>query len=95
MSDLTKFYHEAVAFFEGLAGKYPQAAPAINAAAASLGQAATDVEAAGAAVLPGLANQGVNFVLGLVPGGSSLDGFVDALIDEVIAGLTAKKSAAA
>ena len=32
MSDLTKFYHEAVAFFEGLAGKYPQAAPAINAA---------------------------------------------------------------
>jgi len=39
MSDLTKFYHEAVAFLEGLAGKYPQAAPTINAAAASLGQA--------------------------------------------------------
>jgi hypothetical protein len=96
MSILSKDIFDPIkAFLAGLLDKNPQAAPAVQQAQASITQAATDVEAAGTAVVEPLARDGVNYVLGLVPGGALVEGFADSLIDAVIAGLTARKTAAA
>jgi hypothetical protein len=83
------------AFLADLWEKNITAAPAVQTEQTWVGQAAGDVEVAGAAIISGLADQAVNDVLGLAPGGSSLDSFADSLIDAVIVGLTARKSAVA
>jgi hypothetical protein len=92
MSDLSKFLNQAEADVEKLFEGAIKAAPAGDTTVSAAATATTDAVHAVIAAVPTIAATGVNALLAMVPGGSLFAAAADALIDEAITLLEARKS---
>ncbi len=92
MSDLSVLINRLGTFFAGFTHSDPEIQASVNQVGNTLSTAATQVEA----ILPHLAEDAANAALEMIPGGlgKMAEPMVDALIDEVIKKLLAKKSTA-
>ena len=93
MSTLSKFVFDPIkaAFSKAVEAGGPASQPAAQSATDKLTQAQNLVESA----VTDLANIAVNSVLAMIPGGTAVEGFADEMIDQIIAGLMAKKTGSA